>query len=431
MSGEVLLHVDCVVIGAGQAGLAMSRCLTDRGVSHVVLERGRIGERWRSERWDSLRLLTPNWQSRLPGFRYEGPDPNGYMTMPEVVRYLERYAASFRAPVESDVEVASVRRGPGGFRVDTTRGSWSARTVVIATGHAQHPWVPRLAARLDPALAQLVPTAYRRPSQLVAGGVLVVGASASGLQLADELNRAGRDVTIAVGHHTRLPRDYRGADILWWLDRMGIFDETVGQVFDVEVSRDQPSLQLVGHPARVTLDLAGLRNRGVRVVGRLADLDGTRVRFADDLVATVAASDSKLARLLHRIDRFIAVKGLSAPAPPKFMPQCLMFADADTSLDLGLAGVGTVLWATGFRRSYPWLRIPVMDERGEIRHDGGLTPVPGLYVVGLHFLRRRNSSFIDGVGADALALSEHLAGFIREASPNIQSVPSMYLGAAS
>ena len=426
-----VLDVDCVVIGAGQAGLAMSRCLTDRGVNHVVLERGRIGERWRSERWDSLRLLTPNWQSRLPGFRYEGPDPDGYMTMAEVVSYLERYAASFRAPVESGIEVAAVSRAPGGFRVDTTCESWSARTVVIATGYAQHPHVPRLAARLDPTIAQLVPTAYRRPSELVAGGVLVVGASASGLQLADELNRAGRDVTIAVGHHTRLPREYRGADILWWLDRMGIFDETVGQVYDVEVSREQPSLQLVGRPDRATLDLAGLRDRGVRVVGRLADLDGTRARFADDLVATVAASDSKLAGLLHRIDTFIAVKGLSAPAPPDFVPQCLAFADADTSLDLRVAGVGTVLWATGFRRSYPWLRIPVLDEDGEIRHDGGLTPVHGLYVIGLHFLRRRNSSFIDGVGADALALSEHLAEFIRGARPNVQRALSMDLGAAS
>jgi putative flavoprotein involved in K+ transport len=426
-----VLYVDCVVIGAGQAGLAMSRCLTDRGVHHVVLERGRVGERWRSERWDSLRLLTPNWQSRLPGFHYEGPDPDGYMTMAEVVSHLERYAASFRAPVESGVEVKAVRRASGAYRVDTTRGSWSTRTVVIATGFAQQPWVPPLAARLDPAIAQLVPTAYRRPSQLGAGGVLVVGASASGLQLADELNRAGRDVTIAVGHHTRLPRHYRGADILWWLDRLGIFDETVNEVYDVETSRDQPSLQLVGHPDRVTLDLAGLRDRGVRVVGRLTDLDGTRARFADDLVATVAASDIKLASLLHRIDTFIAVNGLTAPAPPSFLPHCFRFADADTSLDLGLAGVGTVLWATGFRRSYPWLRLPVLDGRGEIRHEGGVTSEPGLYVIGLHFLRRRNSSFIDGVGADAQALSEHLAGFIREARPRIGLAPSMCLGAAS
>jgi len=418
------------VIGAGQAGLAMSRCLADRGVNHVVLERGRVGERWRSERWDSLRLLTPNWQSRLPGFRYEGPDPNGYMTMAEVVSYLERYAASFRAPVESGVEVTAVTRAPDSYEVDTTSGCWSARAVVIATGYAQLPWVPRLAARLDPAIAQLVPTAYRRASELDAGGVLVVGASASGLQLADELSRAGRDVTIAVGHHTRLPRDYRGADILWWLDRMGVFDETIGQVYDVDVSREQPSLQLVGHPDRVTLDLAGLRDRGVRVVGRLADLDGARARFADDLVATVAASDLKLASLLHRIDTFIDAQGLSAPASPEFKPQCLTFADADTSLDLRRAGVGTVLWATGFRRSYPWLRVPVLDERGEICHEGGLTPAPGLYVIGLHFLRRRNSSFIDGVGADARVLSEHLAQFLRE-SRHVRQVPPIHLGAAS
>jgi len=242
--------------------------------------------------------------------------------------------------------------------------------------------------------------------------VLIVGASASGIQLADEIHRSGRAVTIAVGHHTRLPRQYRGRDILWWLDRMGLLDETVDQVYDVEISREQPSLQLVGHPDHVTLDLAGLRQRGVRVVGRLVDVEDGIARFDDDLVATTAAADFKLASLLDRIDCFIARERIEAAPGEPFEPHCLRFADADTTLELDGAEVRTVIWATGFRRHYPWLQVPVLDDRGEIRHDGGVTPEPGLFVIGLHFLRRRNSSFIDGVGDDAGHLAEHVVSHL-------------------
>jgi putative flavoprotein involved in K+ transport len=403
------VSIECVVIGAGQAGLAMSRCLTDRKVDHVVLERGRLVERWRSERWDSLRLLTPNWQTRLPAFHYDGPDPDGYMTMPEVVNYFERYAASFRAPVELGVDVVDVFQDTDGFHISTTRGEWRARSVVVATGHSQRPAVPRLAAAVPASVAQITPTTYRRPDQLQDGGVLVVGASASGIQLADELLRAGHPVTIAVGQHTRLPRIYRGRDILWWLDQMGVFDETVAQVYDVEVSRDQPSLQLVGHPSRITLDLVRLRERDAVIAGRLSAIEDGVVHFADDLVATTAAADVKLASLLQRIDTFIRDKGIEAERPPRFVPYCFSFSRAPRTLDLAAAGVNTVIWATGFRREYPWLHVPVLDRDGEIRHTGGVTSVKGLFVLGLHFLRRRNSSFIDGVGADAAVLSDHIA----------------------
>ena len=405
-------HTDCVVIGAGQAGLAMSRCLTDRGVDHVVIERGRVAERWRSERWDSLRLLTPNWQSRLPGFCYDGPDPDGYMSMPEVVDYLERYGASFGAPVRAGVTVRSVTRADGRFIVGTDAGEWRARTVVVATGHSDRPWKPAIAARFPGWLTHVVPTEYRRPGLLPDGGVLVVGASSSGIQLADELHRSGRPVTIAVGQHRRMPRCYRGRDILWWLDRMGLFGETVDQVYDVEISRDQPSLQLVGHPDHVTIDLAGLRDGGVRVVGRLAGVDGGVARFDDDLVATTAAADFKLASLLKRIDAFIAREKVAAEPGEPFEPHCPRFVEAETTLRLEDAGIRTVLWATGFRRQYPWLRVPVLGESGEIRHAGGITPEPGFYVLGLHFMRHRNSAFIDGVGHDARFLAGHLTSYL-------------------
>jgi putative flavoprotein involved in K+ transport len=410
--------ITCVVIGGGQSGLAMSRCLTDRGIDHVVLERGRIAERWRSERWDSLRLLTPNWQSRLPGFTYSGPDPDAYMTMREVVEYFEQYAQSFGAPIREGVTVHGVRREHDGFRVTTDDGSWYARSVVIATGHSDRPFIPATAAAVPPEIHQVVPTRYKRPSDLPAGGVLIVGASATGIQLADEIHRSGRPVTIAVGRHTRMPRQYRGKDILWWLDRMGLFDETIEQVYDPEISREQPSLQLVGDPRRITLDLAGLAAAGVRVVGRFLGVHNGIARFEDDLVATTAAADIKLASLLARIDRFIARQGMAAPPAPPFEPYCLGFDGAETRLSLH-GNVTTLVWATGFTRAYPWLHVPVLTASGEIRRQGGITPEPGLYVIGLHFLRRRKSAFIDGVGDDAGALVAHLAGFLAGTCPAV------------
>ncbi|HEX9189219.1 MAG TPA: NAD(P)/FAD-dependent oxidoreductase [Vicinamibacteria bacterium] len=400
-----------IVIGAGQAGLAMSRCLRDRGVEHVVLERGRVAERWRSERWDSLRLLTPRWQSRLPGYRYSGPDPDGYMTMPEVVAYLGGYARSFAAPVEEGTTVLSLAPGSRGYRVLTDRGSWEAWNVAIATGYCDVPFVPAFAAQLPRDVVQVVPTRYRRPADLPEGGVLVVGASASGVQLADEIHASGRPVTLAVSRHTRLPRLYRGRDILWWLDARGARDETADRVYDLEASRRQPSLQLVGRPDHSTLDLPLLERRGVRLVGRAVGGEGATVFFADDLVAHTAAADVRLARLLSRIDDFVASAGLS-PAVEEAEPfePFLWPAPAPAAIDLRAEGIRTVVWATGFRRHYPWLGVPVLDERGELRHDGGVTPARGLFVLGLTFQRRRKSTFIDGVGDDARELADRIAG---------------------
>jgi len=410
-------RTEAIVIGGGQAGLAMSRCLAESGVDHVVLERGRVAERWRSERWDSLRLLTPNWQTRLPGFRYRGPDPDGYMQMGEVVDFLERYARSFAAPVEEGTTVLAVEPADGGYRVATDRGDWTAPSVVVATGHCDTPVVPAFAGGLPDDVVQVVPTRYRNPGHLPAGGVLVVGASASGVQLADEIHASGRPVTLAVGRHTRLPRVYRGRDILWWLDAMGVFDESVEDVFDPKISRSQPSLQLVGRPDRATLDLPALRERGVRLVGRAAGAEDGRVFFADDLVAYTTAADSRLARLVQRMDIFAARTGLDAEVgPPEPFSPFLWPDEAPTEIDLRAEGIRSVVWATGFRRLYPWLKVPVLDERGEIRHTGGVTPFPGLYVIGLYFLRRRKSSFIDGVGGDAMELAAHLAGYLRLAA---------------
>src|SRR5262245_24301836 len=254
----------------------MSRCLSDRSVDHVVLERGRVAERWRTERWDSLRLLTPNWQTRLPGFRYDGPEPDGYMSMPQLVTFFERYATSFAAPIELATTVLAVERRGAYFQVQTNRGMWRARNVVIATGYSDLPYVPPLARQLSPRIVQVFPTQYRNPEQLSARGVLVVGASATGVQLADEIHASGRPVTLAVGRHLRLPRTYRGRDILWWLDLMGVFDDTADDVFSIQTSRNQPSLQLVGRSDVRSLDVRILQQQGVRVLGRFVSAEGER-----------------------------------------------------------------------------------------------------------------------------------------------------------
>ncbi|HSD19871.1 MAG TPA: NAD(P)/FAD-dependent oxidoreductase [Anaeromyxobacter sp.] len=401
-------RTDVVVVGGGQAGLAASACLQARGVDHVVLERGRIAERWRSERWNSLRLLTPRWQSRLPGFSYRGPDPDGFMSRREVIGYLEAYARSFAAPVEEGVAVLAVERDGDGYRVTADRGEWRAESVIVATGHCDRPHVPALAAELPSDVVQLVPTRYRNPDALPAGGVLVVGASATGIQLADEIHRSGRPVTLAVGRHVRLPRSYRGRDVMAWLDATGFLDEGAEAVADLEAARRQPSLQLVGRPDHRTLDLGVLLDAGVRLVGRVTAVEGARVLFAEDLAETAAAAERRLARLLGRIDAYVARSGQTA-VPPAEPLRPIAPPPAPDAIDLRAEGIRTVMWATGYRRSYPWLRVPVLDERGEIRHVGGITPAPGLYVLGLQFLRRRNSSFLDGVGEDAAALVDHLA----------------------
>jgi putative flavoprotein involved in K+ transport len=405
----VIRATDTVVIGAGQAGLAVSRGLSDRSVEHVVLERGRVAERWRSERWDSLRLLTPNWMSRLPGWSYAGPDPNGFMTAGEVASYIDDYAHASAAPVEEDSAVEHLRVSDAGFEVVTGRGRWRAANVVIATGWCDRPAVPAEARHLHPAIAQVAPSAYRNPSSLPAGAVLIVGASATGVQLADELARAGRDVVLAVGSHSRVPRRYRGMDIYWWLEQIGTFDRTIDQMPDPLAARREPSLQLAGRPEHRPLDLGTLRGLGVELIGRLVWTDGHHVGFAHDLDQTVATADARMRRVLAEIDAHIDASGLTTEVLDADPPRVLAMDQRLDQLDLRDRGIRAVVWATGHRRTYPWLNLPVLDAKGEIRQHHGRTAMPGVYVVGQRFQRYRNSNFIDGVGRDAISVADDLA----------------------
>jgi len=399
-----------VIIGAGQAGLAMSRCLTERSIDYVLLERGVTAHSWRTERWDSLRLLTPNWLSRLPGWTYRGDDPDGYMSASEVVRYLDDYRQLFAAPLQTDTTVESVTSTTTGFVVDTNQGPWDCRSVVVATGACSTPKIPAFSGELSGRISQLAPIHYRNPDRIEEGRVLVVGASASGAQIADELARAGRDVTLAVGEHVRLPRLYRGRDIHWWMDAVGQLDERYDEMDDIVRARRLPSLQLVGSPEKRTLDLNALAGSGVGLVGRLVGVSNGKAQLSGSLANVCAAADLKQARLLDLIDEYATRNLADADLDAPHRPKPTSVKSPPTVLEL--EAFTTVIWATGFRPEYPWLGNHLLDRKGAIRHDGGVMEEPGLYLLGMPFTRRRKSSFLDGVGPDARFLSAHLARFL-------------------
>jgi putative flavoprotein involved in K+ transport len=405
--------IDIVVIGAGHAGLAVSRLLTDAGRDHVVLDRGRIAERWRTERWDSLHLLSPNWMTRLPGWYYVGADPDGFMSAGRFVRHLEHYAASFGAPVIGGVTVRELSRaGSGGYRLVTDLGTWQARQVVIATGPHGEPQMPAGTAGLLTTTHVLTANRYRNPARLPAGGVLVVGASSTGIQIAAELNRAGREVFLAVGRHTRMPRRYRGTDIFWWLQSTGRLARTIHDVADPAAARREPSMQLTGRPEADggprDLDLVTLQAEGVRLLGRFDGMDGARARFGQDLAEDAAAADRTMNRFLDSVDEYVACKGLSTEVLPRIRPRPLVVPAPIDFLDLRRERIATVLIATGYRPAYPWLRLPIIGPDGFIRQDRGVTAAPGVYVVGQRFQHRRDSAFIDGARHDAAAVVRHL-----------------------
>ncbi len=411
--GQSVGTVDVIVIGAGHSGLAMSRFLSERAIDHVVFERGQIANSWRHERWDSLRLLTPNWQSRLPGYQYRGVDLDGFMTLPEVVEFIDRYAFTIGAPVRTSTPVLSVNQVEDGFRVMTQRGQWRCRAVVCAGGAHNLPNIPDLATAVPSSVSAISSRDYRNPQQLEDRGVLIVGASATGIQLADEIQRSGRQVTLAVGEHIRMPRVYRGRDIQWWLKAAGVLDQRYDEVDDLIRARRVPSPQLVGTPERATLDLNTLH--GVNIVGRLVAIDGTKAQFSGSLRNHCAMADLKLTRLLDSIDEWAGPNdgGDGLTAPERFAPTRV--ADSPRlSLDFAREKIGTVIWATGARPDFQWLHVPVFDTKGRLRHDGGVLDVPGLYVLGLNFMRRRKSSFMHGAEDDVRDLGGHLVVHLRQ-----------------
>jgi putative flavoprotein involved in K+ transport len=405
-------HIDTVIIGGGQAGLAMSHCLTQHGREHVVLERGRVAERWRSERWDSLTLLTVNWLTQLPGYRYDGDDPDGFMSREALVGILDQYAARLKAPVRTGVEAMTLKAAPVSNRylIETSDGTWEATHVVVATGGYQRGNVLPMSAGVPPNLLQLHSSQYRNPAQLPPGAVLVIGSGPSGCQICEELCASGRAVYLSIGRYERTLRRYRGKDRSWWNYTTGAFDRTVDEIMRAP-SPYGHSGQLTGTRGGHNLDYRQFATDGVTLLGHLRGIHDRKLSIAPDLPETMALWDESLLVWKRQIDVYSHSAGLELPpddAPPD-PPDPPEVQEPILELDLADREIRSVIWATGFRSDFGWIQLPVFDGAGRPIHRRGVTPCPGVYFLGLQLLSKLKSSFIYGVGEDTEHVAEHMS----------------------
>jgi putative flavoprotein involved in K+ transport len=400
-------HVETLIIGGGQAGLVMSHRLKQRSRAHLVLERHRVAERWRSERWDGLRFQFPNWSVRLPDFPFPHADPDGFAATGDILDYINAYAAFVAPPIRCGVAVTRLRRRDGsGFVAETSEGAIEADNVVVATGPYQRAVVPDV-LRDDAGVFQVHASRYSNPEKLPPGAVLVAGSGASGAQITEELFRAGRRVYLAVGRHTRLPRRYRGRDLIWWLSALGLDQTTVEQRGP---SRLLPVIS--GAYGGHTIDFRRFANKGVTLLGRMeAARDGV-IHFAADLAESLASGDATYAAFLDMADAHIERHALNMPEDPAsraVLPDPRCVTEPLRRLNIGADGIGAVIWATGYGVDFGWIDIAVLNPNGEPIHRRGITEVSGLYFLGLQWLSRMNSSFLSGVGDDAAVLADHIA----------------------
>ena len=397
---------ETVVIGAGQAGLAMSTVLQQRGVEHLVLERRRIGERWRTERWDSLRFQFPNWTLELPGWAYAGDNEHGFAHWREIVRVIERYAASTRPPVRERSEVTELRTDGPEFVLSIPDGAIRARRVVVATGPFQRPRIPEMSVSITPSVMQTDPTRYRRPQDLPDGAVLVVGSGASGCQIAEELLRAGRTVFLSVSRHRRVPRRFRGRDVYWWLDRLGRFSQTIDSL---PGRHPPPSTAVTGVDGGYDVDVRAMAAQGVHVLGRVLGVSDGRLALASDANEILDAADAAFAGFVAAARDFAASNPdveLEDEEPISAAGHANVSEPA--SLDMARENVAGIVWATGYVYDYGWLHAPVIDVHGRPLQRRGVSPVPGLYFVGLHWMHTFKSGLFSGVGSDAEYLVDQM-----------------------
>ncbi|MGB0213523.1 MSMEG_0569 family flavin-dependent oxidoreductase [Algiphilus sp.] len=418
--GRPRTPLEVAVIGGGQAGLSISWFLTRAGIDHRVFERHAPGHEWRTNRWDSFCLVTPNWQCRLPGFPYPGDDPHGFMLRDEIVAYIETYAASFDPPLRTGVTVERVRPAGDGFDIDTSEGPYRAAQVVAATGGYHRPRIPRLAHALPEGIEQLHSSEYRAPEQLPEGEVLVVGTGQSGCQIAEDLHLAGRRVHLSVGSAPRSPRFYRGRDVTDWLTDSGYYAISIDRHPQGEAVREKTNHYLSGRGGGREIDLRVFATQGMQLYGRLQDVEGGALRFRPDLAANLDRADASAEAIKRTIDDYIAANGIDAPTEPPY--RRVWEPDAEpASLDLRAAGITTVIWCTGFDADFGWLQAPVFDGRGEPVHKRGVTPVPGVYFLGLPWLHTWGSGRFSDVGDDA----EHLFAHIQARARTRQTPLSM------
>jgi len=403
-----LPHRSVVIVGGGQAGLSMGARLKSRGIDHVIYEKHRIAHSWRTQRWDAFCLVTPNWQCQLPGFPYQGAEPNGFMPRDEIVAYIEAFAARIDAPIREGVAVTRVSRPAGGnFLVETSEGDVTADAVVLAVSGYHVPNIPRLAERLSDRIVQIHSSAYRNPDQLPPGEVLVVGSGQSGCQIAEDLHLAGRKVHLAVGSAPRCPRVYRGRDAVDWLADLGQYDLAVEDHPLKEKVRKNANHYLTGRDGGRDIDLRKFGAEGMRLYGRLKDVRGGSMVFADDLVRNLDNADTVYNGICRLIDKHISEAGIAAPAGTLYEPVWHP-GETASSLDPVAAGIGSIVWATGFRSDWSWVDLPVFDGTGYPTHRRGVTSMDGLYVLGLPWLHTWGSGRFVGVGRDA----EYLAAQI-------------------
>jgi putative flavoprotein involved in K+ transport len=402
-------HHDVVVVGGGQAGLAVSRCLREKGVEHVVLERNSVGHAWREERWDAFCLVTPNWQCRLPGHPYAGTDTNGFMVKEEILDYLDRYVAAFPPPLHEGVRVTEVSAEEDGFRVKTSHGTLSADRVVLAVGGYHLPSVPRIAERLPSAVTQLHSSTYKNPSSLPDGGILVVGSGQSGAQIAEDLLLAGRDVHLCVGSAPRVARFYRGRDCVAWLEDMGHYRMPIDEHPQGLAARKEPNHYVTGRDGGRDIDLRAHAAAGMSLHGRLLACDSGSMSFADDLQKNLDAADATAERIKDLIDRWIAKQGLDAPVEARYKPVWQPPGSGAETIGLAEAGIRTVIWSTGFRSDWSWVKLPAFDGSGYPTHHRGVTSVDGLYLLGLPWLHTWGSGRFAGIARDAAFIGEHIA----------------------
>jgi putative flavoprotein involved in K+ transport len=405
-------RVETLIVGGGQAGLAMSHMLAKRGRPHLVLERDRIAERWRTERWDGLRFQFPNWSVRLPDFPFPHADPDGFASNSEIVDFITAYAAFIAAPVRCGVPVIALRcrSGGTGFAAETSDGPIEADNVIVATGPYQRPVIPPLLSD-EVSIFQLHASRYRNPDQLPLGSVLVVGSGASGAQITEELFRAGRRVYLSIGRHTRLPRRYRGRDLIWWLSTMGL-DQTPTE----KRGPDRSKPLITGAFGGNTIDFRRFAAEGVTLLGRIQAAHDGVVNLAPDLRKRLAYGDNSYAAFLDMVDAHVERHGLEMPedtAARAVLPDPPCLIEPLGHLDLRAADVNTVVWATGYDYDFGWIDLPVLDTRGEPVHRQGITEVPGMYFLGLRWLSNLKSSLLSGIGDDAARIADHLAARTR------------------
>lgn len=402
-------HYPVVIVGGGQAGLSMSYCLKEKGVDHIIFEKNQIANAWRSQRWDSFCLVTPNWQCQLPGYPYQGNDPEGFIKRDEIVQYIESYASSFNPPIKEGVEVLNLRRSDRGiFTVTTSSGEYTADQVVVAIGAYHQPKIPKIAERLPDGILQVHSSRYKNPESLPDGAVLVIGTGQSGCQIAEDLHLAGRKVHLSVGSAPRSPRRYRGKDAVEWLDMMGYYELSIDRHPQKEKVRNKANHYLTGRDGGREIDLRRFALEGMELHGRLKSISSNKLEFLNDLKQNLDGADAVYESIKKTIDNFIETNQIAAPTEPPYYPVWQPVGDADSMLDLDIANITAVIWCTGFQSDFSWLEIPVFDGKGYPAHDRGVTEVRGLYFLGLPWLYTWGSGRFSGIARDAAYLADYI-----------------------